>query len=97
MTPWTLQAIVLWSALIASCHADVEPQAIALNCMNCHPQGSGEADGEIPPLQQLSARQLQQALLDFKYDRKESTLMARIAKGYSDQELAAVAAYLSQK
>jgi cytochrome c553 len=40
---------------------------------------------------------LQQALLDFKYDKTNATLMPRIAKAYSDAEISAVAAYLSQQ
>ncbi|MCQ8118699.1 c-type cytochrome [Methylomonas rosea] len=50
----------------------------------------------IPSLKNVSAQQIRQALLDFKYDRKPATLMPRLAKGYSDAELAAVAEYLSR-
>lgn len=74
-------------------HADAGAQSIALNCRNCH---AVEAS-EIPSLQQLSAEQMRQMLLDFKYGRKAATLMPRIAKGYSDEELKAVADYLGRR
>jgi cytochrome c553 len=35
-------------------------------------------------------------LLDFKYDKQVATLMPRIAKGYNDQELEALADYLGK-
>jgi len=72
--------------------ADTSPQTVALNCLTCH--SHAESAG-IPTLSGLSADQMTLTLLDFKYDRKPATLMPRIAKGYSDAELAGVAAYLS--
>ncbi|MCK7498009.1 MAG: hypothetical protein MZW92_50280 [Comamonadaceae bacterium] len=41
----------------------------------------------------LSKRYLQKAMHDFKYDLRPSTIMGRIARGYSDQELVTIAAY----
>ncbi|MGZ4959529.1 MAG: c-type cytochrome [Methylomonas sp.] len=73
--------------------AEIDAQAIALNCRSCH----ADAPSEIPPLQNLSSEQIRRMLLDFKYDRKAATLMPRIAKGYSDAELQAVADYLGRR
>ncbi|WP_196436722.1 c-type cytochrome [Methylomonas sp. LL1] len=76
--------------------AEVDARLIAMNCMNCH-QADSPADAKsIPSLTALSERQLLQVLLDFKYDKKPATLMPRIAKGFSDSELAALASYLSR-
>lgn len=78
---------------VAPSHAELDARAIALNCFNCH-----SADSiEIPALQNLSSEQIGRMLLDFKYDRKAATLMPRIAKGYSDDELKAVADYLGRR
>lgn len=76
-----------------SCLAELDAQAIALNCRNCHSVDASE----IPSLTNLSAQQIGWMLLDFKYDRKAATLMPRIAKGYSDEELKAVADYLGRR
>ncbi|MGR8931084.1 MAG: c-type cytochrome [Gammaproteobacteria bacterium] len=76
--------------------AGSDGRAIALNCMTCHRQSSENAPGQIPSLAGLSEHQIKQVLLDFKYDRKQATLMPRIAKGYSDQELSEVAAHLAR-
>jgi len=83
--------LFLWSL---GGHAELPAQVIALNCLNCHSSSPDATEGAIPNLQRLSASELHQFLLDFKYDRKTATLMPRIAKGYSDTELAAVAQFL---
>jgi len=75
--------------------ADTDAQAIAFNCLNCHAPQSAEP--HLPALEQLSAQAIQQKLLDFKYRQTAATLMPRIAKGYSDAELQAVADYLGQR
>lgn len=75
--------------------ADVDARAIALNCLTCHSEHSESVEITIPALNQLNEREMLQGLLDFKYDRKAATLMPRIAKGYSDAELAALARYLA--
>jgi len=86
----------LWLIAVVPGYADVDGRTIALNCMTCHADQPDVAETGIPALRRLSEQQLQQALLDFKYDRRSATLMPRIAKGYSDTELAEVAAYISR-
>jgi sulfide dehydrogenase cytochrome subunit len=77
-------------------HAELSGQSIALNCFNCHNRKPA-ANSAIPSLSDYSQQRLQQAMLDFKYDKTNATLMPRIAKAYSDAEISAVAAYLSQQ
>ncbi|AMK75067.1 MULTISPECIES: c-type cytochrome [Methylomonas] len=77
-------------------HAEIDARAIAFNCRNCHAESQPGSESSIPSLENLSAQQIRQALLDFKYDKKPATLMPRLAKGYSDAELAAVAEYLNR-
>ncbi|MBD9360855.1 c-type cytochrome [Methylomonas fluvii] len=91
-----VSAALLASALSSMAYAEIDARAIAFNCWNCHTESSLDAKSSIPSLKSLSAQQLRQALLDFKYDKKPATLMPRLAKGYSDAELAAVAEYLSR-
>lgn len=90
-------ALAVAGCLNPVCHAELNPQAIAFNCLNCHAAEPESGSAEIPSLIGLSAAQLTQALLDFKYEKKSATLMPRLVKGYSDAELAAVASYLSRR
>lgn len=83
---------VIGMLVAGSSHAEVDAQSIALNCRNCH---SADSSG-IPSLQALSVQQIGRMLLDYKYDKISATLMPRIAKGYSDDELRSVAAYLGR-
>lgn len=78
-------------------HAEpaLSPQAIALNCQTCHQQAAG--DNLVPDLGPLSRQQMRQSLLDFKHDSKAGTIMPRLVKGYSDEELLAVADYLASQ
>ena len=84
-----------WLTMV-SAHADaaLPAQAIAMNCQTCHQQAAGD-NSPLPDLGKLSREQLRQSLLDFKYTDKAATLMPRLVKGYSDEELRAVADYLA--
>lgn len=93
MNRYCLTLALMIGGLYATAQAEIDARTIAFNCRNCH----GDTATSIPSLQSLSRQQIQQALLDFKYDKKPATLMPRLAKGYSDAELAAVADYLSRQ
>jgi len=71
--------------------ADVSGRIIAYNCYSCH----GEKLTNLYPSEKISKVQLTKILMDFKYDKKEVTMMNRISKGYSDNELESVATFLS--
>lgn len=73
----------------------VRAEAIAMNCLSCHGESDSSAGITIPGLDRLERGELRQALLDFKYGGKPGTLMPRLAKGYSDDELAAVAEFIA--
>ncbi len=72
--------------------AEVSPQLISFSCRNCH---ASHKQG-MPDLDLLSVVAIKQALLDFKYDKRQSTVMGRIAKGFSDSEIADVAQVINQ-
>jgi cytochrome subunit of sulfide dehydrogenase len=55
----------------------------------------GKSNGAIPSLYGMSAKQLESALLAFKSGKRNGTIMNRIAKGYTDNEIAAVAEYFA--
>lgn len=73
---------------------DTSGRTIGFTCAGCHGT-DGKSHGAAPSLQGLPAELIEQSLLDFKYDRRPATIMGRIAKGYSDAEIAAVAQYFA--
>ena len=70
-------------------------EIIAFNCFNCHGH-NGASQGAAPPLKGLPAKYLQQTLKDYKQDKRPGTIMPRIAKGYTEAEINAVAEYFAK-
>lgn len=69
-------------------------QALSFNCFTCHGT-NGESPGQMKSLNTLPAAEIRDKLLAFKRDEGDATIMNRIAKGYSDEEIAIIAAYLA--
>lgn len=68
---------------------------LASACFNCHGP-EGVSPGPIPSITGFSADQLIALLNAFKADEiAGTTVMSRIARGYDDAEIAAIAAYLA--
>jgi sulfide dehydrogenase cytochrome subunit len=63
---------------------------MASNCYTCHGP-NGNSPGTIPKINHLSADNILDMLKAFKSGARPSTVMARHGKGYSDNELAAIA------
>lgn len=87
-------AVTLAAALVLSGGAaaaqNASPQLLTLSCSGCHGAG-GRSPGQIPALYGRNAESLAQALREFRADQRPATVMNRIARGYSDAEIDAVA------
>lgn len=64
-------------------------------CFSCHGAQGVSKGVPIPSLTGLSADKLYEQLVAFKTGQRPATLMNRIAKGYSDEELKLIADYLA--
>lgn len=85
------------AALAAAGPATAEMQRgeiLALSCMGCHGT-EGKSPGSMPSLNGKSQDYIASAMLAFKNDERPATVMNRLAKGYSADEIAALAAYLA--
>lgn len=68
---------------------------LAAACANCHGT-DGKLAGVIPAIANRPASALEAQLLGFKHDENSrATVMDRIAKGYSDDELRALAEHFA--
>jgi cytochrome c553 len=67
---------------------------IAANCTNCHGT-DGRSRGAIPAIAGQDKAYLVQQLKDFRDGKRPSTIMQQLAKGYSDAQIEAAAAYLA--
>ena len=69
-------------------------EALADGCTSCHGI-QGKSRGEIPSLDGLSRADFRQAMIDFRAQRRTATIMNRIARVYSDEDIALLADYFS--
>jgi sulfide dehydrogenase cytochrome subunit len=69
---------------------------IAANCANCHGT-DGRSRGGIPSIAGQDKAFLVQQLKDFRDGKRPSTIMQQLAKGYSDVQIEAAAAYLANQ
>lgn len=75
--------------------ASAVDEATAAPCAGCHGPGGASVDPAIPTLAGRPAAQLESLLRDFRDDFTPSVVMGRIAKGYDDRQIAALAAYFA--
>lgn len=69
---------------------------IGSTCMGCH-GFEGKGSGNIPRLAGLPKEVIAGKMLDYKSDGQEGTVMNRIAKGYSDEEIQAVSEFFANQ
>jgi sulfide dehydrogenase cytochrome subunit len=74
--------------------APAAPPAGAIACSGCHGVGG---DSAMPSLAGQSAEQIASAMRGFKTGDRPATLMGRIARGFSDDELDAIARWLANR
>lgn len=95
----TLTTIVLLTALNATA-ADEPPTIppatrLAATCAACHGTDGRTQGATLPTLAGQSQQVLAASLHDFKSGKRQSTIMTQIAKGYTDEQIALLAAYFA--
>jgi cytochrome subunit of sulfide dehydrogenase len=73
-----------------------EPPPGASSCTGCH-AASARIDTAIPRLGGRSAADIVTQMKAFKSGQKPGTVMDRIAKGFTDAEMEAIAAWYAQQ
>jgi sulfide dehydrogenase cytochrome subunit len=72
----------------------VEPPAGASSCSGCHP-ASTKAETPVPPIRGRNPAEIVATMQAFRSGERPSTVMGRIAKGFSEDETRAIAAWLA--
>jgi sulfide dehydrogenase cytochrome subunit len=86
-------AVVIAAFLVPTATADeTAPDVLANACAACHGT-DGMSPGAIPTLQGLPSGEIETMLRSFRSGELEGTVMNRIAKGYTDLEIKALARY----
>ena len=87
-----LLAFVLLLAPSAVLAADAPPGGAA--CTGCHAT-SAAAETPVPKITGRNAEEMVAAMAEFRSGAKPSTVMGRIAKGFTDDEMRPIAAWLA--
>ncbi|MEF7612529.1 c-type cytochrome [Aquincola sp. MAHUQ-54] len=89
--------------LAAPAGAQVDAQALrvrslAASCAACHgTDGQAAAGGEMPRLAGLPADYFAAQMLAFRSGARPATVMHQISKGYSDEQVRALAGYFAAR
>jgi cytochrome c553 len=79
--------------LTGGAHADVGAE-IAASCAACHGT-DGRSRGAVPPLAGRDAKEIARAMREFRDGARSATIMQQIARGYTEAEIEAAAAYFA--
>lgn len=71
-------------------------RSLAATCANCHgTQGRGQPGSSVVSLAGMPAEQLIAQMAAFKAGTRSATIMHQLAKGYTDAQVAQIAAYFA--
>ena len=96
---WSRRGGLLLAMLAASligAPALADPATLAASCSGCHAADPAIATA-VPPLFGRPEADTLEALRAFRAGTRPATVMDRLVKGYSDEELAALAAYFARE
>jgi len=86
----------LTASICAAPAAPPEPPAGTAACSGCHPANAG-IDTPIPRLAGRDAAEMVQQMQAFRDGQRDATVMGRIAKGFTDPEIQAIAAWYAEQ
>ena len=73
------------------------PSMLANTCAGCHGTNGASAGDYMPIIGGMDKGYLTEVLSEYKSGVRDSTIMGRIAKGYSDVEIKAIASYFANQ
>jgi cytochrome c553 len=87
-------ALLVLAASAAQAQSANLGRNLAATCANCHGT-NGQARGDSKPLAGVSAEKIAAAFADYKSGAQPATIMHQIAKGYTDEQIKLIAAFLA--
>jgi sulfide dehydrogenase cytochrome subunit len=96
LSRWAL-ALGVMAVSTAAVAAPPSAAMLANACAGCHGTNGGSAGPTMPSLASQSKTAIVDAMKKFKGGDRPSTVMGRLAKGYSDAEIDAIGDYFSKQ
>lgn len=88
--------VSLYSLSFAGVEYDeLQGKMLSLSCASCHGT-DGKSEMITPYIAGMGKASMYQTLLDYKYGKKEGTMMQKHVKGFTDAELEQIAYYFSK-
>lgn len=87
-------AAVMFGLVSVTHAASGQAPAGAAACLDCHPTSSDQTVGPVPRLAGRNPPDIVAAMQGFRNGQRPGTIMDRIAKGFSDEEIRAIADWL---
>lgn len=90
---------VLLGGMMFGSTAQAEPTAAALanTCAGCHGTNGVSGGPAMPSIAGMQSTYLYDVMMSFKDDSRPSTIMGRIAKGYTEEQTKAMAEFFSKQ
>lgn len=86
--------LALASAGAAHGQEDAYVRGMSATCANCHGT-NGRSVGSVPGLAAVDKAHIAQQMKDFKSGKRPATVMQKIAKGFTDEQIDQIAAYFA--
>lgn len=93
-------AVVIAGVLLSGSSMASDPRSasmLANTCAGCHGTNGASAGDSMPIVGGFDKRYLAEVLKQFKSGERDSTIMGRIMRGYSDLEIQAIASYMADQ
>jgi cytochrome c553 len=94
----TMTTILLSTSFAQTSAGHLNQSLLAASCANCHgTDGKPASPAVMPALSEQKPEDLLAQLLAYRNGTQAGTIMPQIAKGYSEEQLKAIAQYLGKK
>ncbi|MBK5929741.1 cytochrome C [Halochromatium salexigens] len=94
---WLLALLLAGGAFTAQAEGVRSAAMLSHTCAGCHGTEGASAGEVMPTIAGMDKGYLLKVLEDYKDDVRPSTIMGRIMRGYSDQEIAAIASFFASQ
>lgn len=88
---------MILTGFLCSAHAADSIEALANTCNNCHGVNGVSVGPSMPSIGGLPESYLKNIMLEWKSGTRFSATMGRLIKGYSDEQIGALAAHFAKK
>ena len=97
LSHWSAGLAALTMSLAAYGEGIRSPTMLAYTCAGCHGTNGASAGEYMPSIAGFDKGYLARVLDDYKTGLRRSTIMGRIMRGYTEQEIAAIASFFAEQ